>query len=704
MSEVRSTRQPRPTRPIRSARARIKTYHEDSSSTEEPESPPELNASRPSTQNVSLRPRNISGKRQFYHEESSSENSGLLSSSDENPSRHIDEPVHATSNGRGTLSTSAVSAASATSSTGRVVVNDPHSEHSRPSKPTQAKRNTTTKNRSKMKVTPKSSKKRARVIADDIVDTASGVVPPWSTLPYHILLDIFIRASHPLVDEQLMQRTKSAKWLLEIALLCRSFLEPALAALLHSPPLVPTSKSFELLDLLSRPQASTAINYPTKVKQLHVDAESVLLYKAGPQLGWFELSQLLARVPQVNTVRLFHKDDFTIGLPHYSIRLSKWNYPESLFSTMDENGIGLHQWDWNGRFMEDTELFPFMLEKHQRAAFQQLRHLRLIHIGISSFTDAEQTNATLAEAVGQLQHIEELELIECPLVDGRCLSQLPKTLQSLTIINCDSIFSSSIEDFLKSCGQQLRQLNLRHNRHLNLSFVTNLAKYCPSLQRFKMDISMHDWSSYHDSEPHFKELLAEDETPTWPETLRELELIQMKKLSDSTAESFFMSLVDAAPKMPDLRRLTITAILKIGWRDRANFREKWIRQVEDTFKRCSDPPNPNYRSLRKRKINPAPPESAAEPARPTSAGSGHSATSKRQSTRLARQKDAAPCSPQPLTHHHVRQGMCDVVNIRIDNLRPMETQFNEADFLDDELSGDEDWAGDDWQPAERHAW
>jgi hypothetical protein len=32
------------------------------------------------------------------------------------------------------------------------------------------------------------------------------------------------------------------------------------------------------------------------------------------------------------------------------------------------------------------------------------------------------------------------------------------------------------------------------------------------------------------------------------------------------------------------------------------------------------------------------------------------------------------------------------VNIRIDNQRPTEFQLTEEDFLDDELSGDEDWA------------
>ncbi|KAL8731071.1 MAG: hypothetical protein Q9181_004443 [Wetmoreana brouardii] len=41
------------------------------------------------------------------------------------------------------------------------------------------------------------------------------------------------------------------------------------------------------------------------------------------------------------------------------------------------------------------------------------------------------------------------------------------------------------------------------------------------------------------------------------------------------------------------------------------------------------------------------------------------------------------------------QGMCDVVRVVIDNLRPTEEHLDESYFLDDEISGDEDWNGDD---------
>ena len=51
------------------------------------------------------------------------------------------------------------------------------------------------------------------------------------------------------------------------------------------------------------------------------------------------------------------------------------------------------------------------------------------------------------------------------------------------------------------------------------------------------------------------------------------------------------------------------------------------------------------------------------------------------------------------------QGLCNIVEIRIDNLRPAENQFDENDFLDEEVSGDEDWNGEDVPMSDTvHAW
>jgi hypothetical protein len=51
------------------------------------------------------------------------------------------------------------------------------------------------------------------------------------------------------------------------------------------------------------------------------------------------------------------------------------------------------------------------------------------------------------------------------------------------------------------------------------------------------------------------------------------------------------------------------------------------------------------------------------------------------------------------------QGRCHTVLFRIDNFRPREEIYGEADFLDAEPSGDEEWNGNDDQEDEGgYAW
>lgn len=128
--------------------------------------------------------------------------------------------------------------------------------------------------------------------------------------------------------------------------------------------------------------------------------------------------------------------------------------------------------------------------------------------------------------------------------------------------------------------------------------------------------------------------------------------------------------------------------------------------------RRSPPPNPDLRSLRKGtpqlELNDAATQSETH-------HSGLSTPSKRKSARLAKRKHSETEDNMELSAPDRAsdggdgdlfiQGMCDIVMVRIDNLRPTELQFNEQDFLDDELSGDEDWNGNDFDAtAAGHAW
>jgi hypothetical protein len=553
----------------------------------------------------------------------------------------------------------------------------------------------------------------------------SGAIPPWQALPYQILFDIFYSAAYPLVDERTATRNSSVQWLVNASLLCRAFHEPALAALYHCPPLLPPAKAHGLLHFLSKPQESLSTHYANKIRELHIDAEALLLYRSGPALGYFDLPRLIEKTPQLKRLRLYHSDDYVVGLPHW--QRTKWVYPESLFTTLISSSIRLRSWDWNSRFMETKRLLPCMMEKHLRPAFNGLRELRLLHIaseysdGDDSADSSNEREVVLAMALKELPELCRLEFLECSIVNEHLLPHLPSTLTSLTINNCDEVTTTNFSAFLASHGQRLQELSLNHNRHLSLSFIVDLAQSCERLKKFKMDISIHDLSSYRDVEPHFRDLLSPSEVPTWPATLQDIELIQLRKWNDTTAHVFFTSLIDAAPELRNLRRLVISAILKIGWRDRASFREKWIGRLEKVFLRHSAAPNPTLSTISQR---PAPvnlTESTAvndAPARSDAADSGFPSPSKRKSARLAKRKlfeaeddvglstshGAAPDSDEDQKPLAV-QGMCDVVMVRIDNQRPSETQFNEEDFLDDEVSGDEDWNGVDIDAGDTsHAW
>lgn len=681
-----------PRRPVRQSRTQVQTYHEESSSDNEADQENALDAGSLPSASVSLRPRETT---RSYREPSSDTNWGDLPGDigadyDVLPADPPTQTVYPASSDRRRQAADA---------------NLP------PSSSRRSSRRLTTKGK-RPRQRPKSLgqplKKRQRQDAVQETLFNSETIPPWQTLPYQVLFDIFLRASYPLLNEQLSARTDSVKWLLNIATMCRSFQEPALAALYHCPPLLPTYKTHALLKLLSNPTEPSTINYAAKVKELHVDVEQVLLYKSGPALGYFDLSQLIEKTPQVQILRLYHKDDYTVGIPPWNINLSRWSYADPLFAAIDRNALTLRSWDWNARFLPTNELIPFMLQQHSRRAFQSLKEVRLLHLGDMKHDELLAQETALAAAIQVLPTVERLDLIECTLVKDILLPKLPSTVHSLTLSNCDRIYSRFFLTFLKSHGENLRELNLSHNRHLNMSFITELAKHCPNLRKFKMDISIHDISSYHDTEPHFPVLIEESEVPTWPEPLQEIELIQLRRLNEVTAEAFFTSLIQAAPRLRNLRRLVVSAILQISWRDRANFRERWISQLKNTFLRHSPPPDPNLRSLCKRQLKPN--LSLDESGYPNSVDAGPSTPPKRQSSRLAHQKD--PEVLQHDLHHtvsssqpdHQHQGMCDVVSIRIDNQRPSEMQFNENDFLDDEPSDDSDWDGADYEPISLHAW
>ncbi|KAL3476803.1 hypothetical protein BJX99DRAFT_227380 [Aspergillus californicus] len=600
---------------------------------------------------------------------------------------------------------------------------------STPSTPTRARRSLTVRTRSssqKQKRTPTKQQlvlgqplnKRRRVEDADILPISPGVIPPWQTLPYHILLDIFMRASYPLVNETAVKRNPSVNWLVGMAMLCHSFHEPALAALYRSPPLVPVTKSHSLLSLLEKDQDSLSTNYVNKIKELEVDVEHVLVYKSGPTLGYFDLAKLIDNTPQLRAMRLYHIQDYYVGLPPWEFTRPKWVYPDTLFASLNSRSIRLRSWVWNARFMKTQNLLPLMLAQHRQSSFKSCQGLRVLHVaaedadGDRVFDMADDREDVLAMALAELTDLRRLEFLESSILNENLLPNLPSCLTSLTINNCDHVTTANLGLFLSSHGHSLRELDLRHNRNVSLSFIVDLKASCGTLEKFTVDISMRDSSSFRDVEPHFEELLGPSEIPTWPRTLQQLELNHLRKWDAQIADGFFVSLIEAAPELRNLRRLAISAKLTTGWRDRATFRERWIGKLERVFLRPATSPKPTPHQSQQQQQDEA---KASEVSIPES---DRPSPSKRKSARIANRtysdgEDDHGSSPRGSRTHEddsdhdlpIAQGMCEAVEIRIDNLRPRETQFNEGDFLDEEASGDDEWTGYDVDLHDRsYAW
>ncbi|KAJ5717470.1 hypothetical protein N7488_003116 [Penicillium malachiteum] len=698
-------------RPIRQGRTPVLSYHEDTTSDEG------LEESNGRAGSSSLRSRSTV-KRRSYREPSTDESMDEFSD---------DLDVRAESVSGGMPKTSETATARRESqnfpatTTATASVELKRSRNEAPKRPTKRRTPKTKPPRTKSKKLGQPLKKKIKVTPQEELFIQSGVIPDWQKkMPYHILVEIFLHAFYPLDDPKIQstktsgkaQEAKSVKTLLEIALMCRGFCEPALAALYYSPPVFSAYSGHGLLRLLSMPPDSLSINYAAKVKELCIDAETVLTLKSGPTLGYFDIHQLLQKTPQLRTLRLYHREDVIFGHPPIALSPGKWNYSERLFNCISNSRIRLRDWEWNGRFMDPTALLTLISKTHSSLSFQSIKNLRLVHV----FNDQDDSSNedSLEVAIKALPELECLEFHECPIMSGGILEHLPPTLRSLKISNCDRLLSSHITMLFKSHGNQLRELTLNHNRHMSMEFMPDLGIACPQLEVFRVDVSMFDTSSYHDLEPHFPELISLNQRPTWPDSIREIELYQLRHWDTEVGEMFFNSLIEAAPDMKDLRRLDISAIISVDWRDRARFRERWFHRFEKVFLRRSPPPDPNGRSLSKRPLTLSFPSfDRGDVSCPVAVNQCPPTRSKRHSSRISQRKipenivleDTSMLDSDAefdLANYH--QGMCEHISIRIDNQRPKDHQFQENDFLDDEPSDDEDWNGEDFDPEHAHAY
>jgi hypothetical protein len=583
-----------------------------------------------------------------------------------------------------------------------------------------------------------------------------GYIPAWASLPYHVLLQIFVYASHPLRDEN-MKPMASISWLVQVARMCSAFTKPALTALYRNPPIFALKQTRkDLVHHLISPPAEAQEDHRVMVKRLEFDATqmSALTDHANSVTDLASLIRALATLREVDIFDPIDRPPFRDRMR----KLRRWVYPPELFEALRQSEVRLRSWRWNSTFCDNNPLWIKTI--HGDASFQTLRELTLTKfhpIEIREDRDEREdvpgqptTEELIASALVALPSLRSLSFETCGIVSGRLLPLLPANLVSLNITNCGELLSDVLQAFLASHGAQLEDLVLNHNQSLDLSFLVDLKRSCPRLEVLRMDTTYYSsLSMSSDNEPLYETLLGETERPTWPSTLRILDMEYLRKWNSTSATNFFSSLIDAADELPWLQEITIIAMVNTDWRQRAEFRRKWTDEFRKVFARPWEPPSLHLVSLKafrewkakstsveaetekndsliegvfevmnEAKLVDNDSESDSDSDAPLLASRKQRQDEQWGSKRLrSRSKAAASYDESSADESGSEdvvvddndvlfvQGRCHTVLFRIDNFRPREEIYGEADFLDAEPSGDEEWNGNDDQDDEGgYAW
>ncbi|KAL1602443.1 hypothetical protein SLS60_005859 [Paraconiothyrium brasiliense] len=580
-----------------------------------------------------------------------------------------------------------------------------------------------------------------------------------SSLPYHVLLQIFVYASHPLHDEN-MHATSSISWLTKAAQMCHAFTKPALTALYRNPPIFAIRQNRKkLVHHLITPPEDARQDYQVMVKRLELDATQMSALTDSTS-SVADLTSLVSALSTLKEIDIFDPLD----RPPYRERLKRmrrWIYPPELFEALRQTQLRLQSWRWHSAYCAEGLLW--IKDIHANQAFLSLRDVTFVKFNFDEKRKPDATDPTteelLASAVASLPNLQSLTFESCTAVHGKLLSLLPSNLLSLSIINCIYLTSDDMHAFLSDHGRHLEELVLNHNQSLDLSFLVTLKQDCPRLEVLKMDLSYYSTLAMSsDNEPLYDWLLGLDDVPTWPSTLRIIDMEHLRKWGADSATNFFTSLIDSSGDLPFLRELKILAMVDMDWRQRADFRRKWAARFEKVFAWRGPAPSPHLVSLKAYRqwkaahqdatdrndsmldvIAEEVPVVAAKEGQTTDAlgssantddetdsdvpllarrknenwGSRRLRSRAKASTNYDETSENENEDAEDLTEDTeadedeeptVIQGRCHTVICRIDNLRPREEMFDEADFLDEERSGDEEWDENNDDVEDSYAW
>ena len=473
---------------------------------------------------------------------------------------------------------------------------------------------------------------------------------------------IIFHASQLLVAMAHSTGMSSTKWLLGMALVCKRLSGPALEILYYEVPLLSPRRWALFARTLDLDPETTWIKYRAKVKYFEFD------------LPWahmpFPFSRVLRHTPQLRGIG---KRDW--HLAWYDNDFLRIRQFPKLFRSLLDSGVSLQSWTWNFTPTRDNIIYPWctFANIQRKDIFKQLSTMTLAHYS------GVPEPLILSSALRALPHLKNL-VIAFPhpaALDADFWPALPGTLESLSLCNT-WINAKELISFLEAKGFKLRELSLLHNLHLSIAFTDNLATVCPRLVTLHLDAQTWTGGVTRDS---FTEALK-DKFPSWPTTLQELKLVNVTNLDHKFAQTFFQTLLDASPRLKDLRTLIIKVGVNIPHRERADFRHSWCEKLEAVYLRHCPDPNPEIHSIAATEVSPFKSTNKIVPV---------PAISPRRSTRNTITTADSVVYGSKLAV----QPRCNIVDIRVDNLRPSRIGrlFTEEDFLNPEDSGGSEWDG-----------
>lgn len=547
--------------------------------------------------------------------------------------------------------------------------------------------------------------------------------------------------------------------ILSLAHCDRLFFEPALAALYKCPIITPESFAALAKRLSLPPEEATFNYRPRiEVLRINVDS-TLYRKHGGHYLDLKDIVRPLSRLKELelwhpDDLVPYRKLSLTVRWKYPEDLLEVFRKESDLETETPSEAAWtqLQGWTWNARLAGEAYSLDKLAAVHTKPCFANLRKLTFKNYQLPSATRESQPDdaleldlqaiSQLAASIQALSHIEYLTIESSTIASGVLLMMLPKSLKHLELINCFEVTADDFAEFLESHGANLQRLTLSHCQSLNLDFLSVLAAACPRLTHLRVNLLYYQHhEAYRDPEPVYEALLSKGQIPTWPASLQNIDIDYMRFVETASAELFFQSLADSAQSLPHLRQLVLRAKLNVAWAERNEFRRTWEDRMVNMFLRSSRPPQ-RFTDQRPKKL-PRPPSKRLIPEpRPGS----------RRSARISISQ-SSPESPRVPTSRSIKEssrvaavtkelqgllatrsqgpgheadhednaddddehglltprasngtkgnkpqfihGMCDVVDVQIDNQKPRENQFGMEDFLDSSQESDSEWDAHD---------